>query len=109
MQLFGRGKGSEPVPGDSKNAMEGYVAANISITKKPAYREVSIIIIDCVTGDTLYKSQFRSKARNDFAAHSHALDEINAFNVTEGYVLHDEPTTNAQLPSVTTHQRGGRW
>lgn len=107
MKLF-RGNG-DTIQADSTNAQDGYVAANISITKKPSYREVQILIIDCVTGDTLYKSQFRSKARNDFAAHSHALDEINAYNVSEGYVLHDEPTTNADLPSVTTHLRGGRW
>ncbi|MCH4825597.1 hypothetical protein [Planococcus halocryophilus] len=108
MPLF-RGKASEAIPADSTNSMKGYVAANISITKKPAYREVSIIVIDCVTGDTLYKSQFRSKARNDFAAHNHALDNINAYLVTEGYVLHDEPTTNADLPSITSHLKGGRW
>lgn len=108
MSLF-KGKGSEAIPADSTNALDGYVAANISITKKPAYREVSILIIDCVTGDSLYKSTFRSKARNDFAAHSHALAEINAYLVTEGYVLHDEPTTNANLPSVTSHLIGGRW
>lgn len=106
--MFGRGKHSE-IPADSTNKLEGYIAANISIAKKPAYREVSIIIIDCVTGDTLNKMTFHTKARSDFAAHNIAMDLINAYAATEGLVLHDEPTTNANLPSITSHRRGNRW
>lgn len=108
MPLF-RGKGSGEIPADSTHKLDGYIAANISITKKPKHREVNVLIIDCATGDTVYKSSYRTNARSDFAAHNRAIEEISAYAVTEGVVLHDEPTSNADLPSVTSHLRGSRW
>lgn len=109
MRLF-KGKGAEPLPADSTHKLEeGYIAANISIAKKPKYREVTVLIIDCVTGDTVYKSTFRTNARSDYAAHNIAMDLINAYAATEGLVLHDEPTSNAAMPYVRNVQKGSRW
>ena len=110
MPLFrGNGKHNDAIPADTTEKGAGYCAANISIRKKPEYREVEIIIIDCKDGSTVYKSKYRTNARSDFAAHNRAIDEINAYAAENGYTLQDEPTSNAQLPSVTAHQRGGRW
>lgn len=108
MPLFRRsGKANEMA--DSTEKLDGFIAANISVTKKPQYREVTVLIIDCATGDTLYKTTYRTKARSDYAAYNFAIDLINVYAVTENVVLQDTPTTNAQLPSITVHQKGGRW
>lgn len=107
MRIF-NGKGGEPLPADSTNKLDGYCAANISIAKKPQYREVLIIIIDCASGETVYKASYRSKAHSDFGAHNVAVDMIRAYAADNGYVLMDEPTSNAQLPSVTTHLKNRR-
>lgn len=108
MKLFGRNGKHNEIP-DSTETKEDYVSANISVTKKPAYREISIIVVDAANGDTVYKASFRSKVRSDYGAYNTAMDMINAFLAQEGLYLAQEPTTNAELPSVTVHQRGGRW
>lgn len=108
MKLFGRNGKHNEIP-DSTEKQEGYVSANISVTKKPQYREISIIVVDAANGDTVYKASFRSKTRSDYAAYNTAMDMINAFLAQEGLFLAQEPSTNADLPSITSHQRGGRW
>lgn len=108
MSLF-RGKGGEQIPADSTNKLDGYIAANISIAKKPAHREVTVLIIDCGTGDTVYRTTFRTNARSDYAAHNYAMDLINAYAATERLSLHDEPSTNADLPSISNVSKGSRW
>ncbi|MDJ0332115.1 hypothetical protein [Planococcus sp. S3-L1] len=107
MKLF-RGKNDE-IPQDSTQAGSDYVSANISVAKKPGYCEISIIVVDAANGDTVYKASFRSKVRSDYAAYNTAIDMINVFLAQEELFLAQEPTTNAALPSITTHQRGGRW
>ena len=108
--MFGKGKGAEPLPTDSTSKTEEYVSANISIVKKPQHREVSIIVVEAAAGgDTVYKASFRSTTRSDFSAYNIAKDMIDAFLAQEGLYLAQPPSTNAELPSITSHQKGARW
>lgn len=109
--MFGRGK-NEPIPAETHHVKaEGYAAGNVTINKLPLGkgRRVEIILIDCDTGETIFKAAYNTHLKSDFAAFQDAQVRINDYLVGEELVLHDELTTNAQLPTITTHQRGGRW
>ncbi|MCH4828077.1 hypothetical protein [Planococcus halocryophilus] len=108
MQLF-RGKGSDAIPADNTQKLEGYAAGNIRIERLPDYRRVEIILIACDTGETIFKAHYKTQLKSDYAAYEDAKIRINDYLVEEKLVLHDELTTNAELPTITTHLRGGRW
>ena len=111
MKLW-KGKGAEPVPADDYGIKgEGYAAGNVRIEKLPQGkgRRVEIILIACDTGETIFKAAYHTHLKSDFAAFEDAKIRINDYLVGEELVLQDELTTNAAMPSVVTHQRGGRW
>lgn len=112
MKLFrGSGKHNDAIPADSTHKLEGYAAGNVKIDRLPKEqgRRVEIVLIACDTGETLFKAQYKTQLQSDFAAFEDAKTRINDYLVEEKLVLHDELTTNADMPSVTVHQRGGRW
>lgn len=111
--MFGRGKHSEPVPADSTNKHEGegYAAGNIRIERLPGGkgRRVEILLIECGTGEAIFKAYYKTRLQSDFAAFEDAKVRVNDYLVEEKLVLHDELTTNAELPSVSNVQKGSRW
>lgn len=106
--MLGRGK-NEPVPAETRLKGKGFAAGNVSISRMPEGRRVEIILIACDTGETIFKAAYRTRLNTDFAAFEDAKTRVNDYLVEEKLVLHDELTTNAQLPSVTSHLRGSRW
>lgn len=112
MKLFrGNGRHSEAIPADSTHKLEGYAAGNVTIERLPKEqgRRVEIVLIACDTGETLFKASYKTHFQSDFPAFEDAKVRINDYLVEEKLVLHDELTTNADLPSISVHQRGGRW
>ena len=109
--MFGRGKHSEPVPADSTNKHEGegYAAGNIRIEKLPEGRRVEILLIECGTGEAIFKAYYKTRLQSDFAAFEDAKVRVNDYLVEEKLVLHDSLTTNAQLPSISNIPKGSRW
>lgn len=110
MKLF-RGKHAEAIPADSTHKLDGYVAGNIRMERLPLDkgRRVEILLIDCATGETIFKAHYKTHLQSDFAAYEDAKVRVNDYLVEEKLVLQDELTTNADLPTITNVNKGSRW
>ncbi|WP_088006574.1 hypothetical protein [Indiicoccus explosivorum] len=110
MTLFGMGRGKEkPLPAGAQ-ADAGTVTAHVTVKPAPdKRRNVEIIVIDCNSGDTLFKARYVSALKSDFAAYNAACARIDGFVAESELYLLEAPATNAIMPSIKNVEKGSRW
>ncbi|GGH72714.1 hypothetical protein GCM10010978_09890 [Compostibacillus humi] len=86
--------------------MDGLVRAFVEIKRVDrTKRKVKMTITDCGTGKTVYKAEYYTAVKTDFAAYNNACDDAKQVIKRENYVLYGEIGTNVELPVIITASR----
>lgn len=102
MRLFASNKDRAEIDED----MAGLVRARVEIKRLDRNtRHVKVVIVDCQSGKTVYKSDYQTKATTDYFAYNHAVDELKQVIKREDYILFDAVSTNIELPSIVTSSK----